>query len=188
MIYLELLIGFLRVGLFSFGGAYAAIPLIREVVLSYGWLTDDKLSYMIAVSESTPGSIIVNLATYIGSAQAGVPGAALATAAAVLPAFLIVILLTALFKKAVQSELFRSALDGMKACVTGVILATGVYMILTGCFGTVQGISADVTAVVLTAVLAAIYFGARKARKNGMSPIVLICLAGAAGVLVYGWK
>ena len=65
MIYLELLIGFLKIGLFSFGGAYAAIPLIREVVLSYGWLTEETLSDMIAVSESTPGSIIVNMATYI---------------------------------------------------------------------------------------------------------------------------
>ena len=99
-----------------------------------------------------------------------------------------VVLLTALFKKAVRSEPFRAALDGMKACVTGVILATGAYMILTGCFGSAQGFSADVPAVVLTAALAAVYFGARKVRKNGMSPIVLICLAGAAGVLVYGWK
>ena len=64
MIYLELFWGFLKVGMFAFGGAYAAIPLIRDIVLSYGWLNDDKLSYMIAVSESTPGPIMVNLATY----------------------------------------------------------------------------------------------------------------------------
>ena len=71
MILLDLLIGFLKVGCFSFGGAYAAIPLIREVVLSYGWLTDEALTDMIAVSESTPGPIMVNLATYVGSSQAG---------------------------------------------------------------------------------------------------------------------
>ncbi len=188
MIYLELLIGFLKIGLFSFGGAYAAIPLIREVVLSYGWLTDEKLSYMIAVSESTPGSIIVNMATYIGSAQAGVPGAAIATVAVVLPAFLIVVLLSALFKKTIQNEALQSALGGMKACMTGVILATGIYMILTNCIGNFHAVSVDVAAVVMTAVLAAIYFGSRKIRKHGMSPILLICLAGAAGVAVYGWK
>ena len=188
MILLELLIGFLRIGLFSFGGAYAAIPLIREVVLSYGWMTDEKLSYMIAVSESTPGPIIVNMATYIGSAQAGVPGAAIATGAVVLPAFLIVLLLTALFKKAVQNETVQTALGGMKASMVGVVLATGTYMILTNCVGSLQSFSADVAAVVMTAVLAAIYFGPRKVRKHGLSPIVLICLAGAAGVAVYGWK
>ena len=62
MIYLELLAGFLKVGLFAFGGAYGAIPLIRDVVLSYGWIGDEMLTYMIAVSESTPGPIMINLA------------------------------------------------------------------------------------------------------------------------------
>lgn len=71
MIYLDLFLGFLRVGCFAFGGAYGAIPLIRDTVLSYGWLDDEALAYMIAVSESTPGPIMVNLATYVGSNQAG---------------------------------------------------------------------------------------------------------------------
>ena len=75
MICLHLFLGFLKVGCFAFGGAYGAIPLIRDVVLSYGWLTDESLTYMIAVSESTPGPIMVNLATYVGSSQAGLPGA-----------------------------------------------------------------------------------------------------------------
>ena len=72
MIYLDLFIGFLKVGLFAFGGAYGAIPLIRDVVLSYGWLTDEALANMIAISESTPGPIMVNLATFVGATQAGV--------------------------------------------------------------------------------------------------------------------
>ena len=63
MIFLELFLGFLWVGCFSFGGAYGAIPLIRDVVLSHGWLDEESLTYMIAVSESTPGPIMVNLAT-----------------------------------------------------------------------------------------------------------------------------
>ena len=79
MIYLDLLIGFLEVGCFSFGGAYAAIPLIRDVVLRYGWVSEEMLTDMIAVSESTPGPIMVNLATYVGSSQAGIPGAAIAS-------------------------------------------------------------------------------------------------------------
>ena len=98
MIYIDLLIGFLKVGLFAFGGAYGAIPLIRDVVLSYGWLSDDTLTYMIAVSESTPGPIMVNLATYVGSSQAGLPGALIATAAVVLPSFIIILLITVLLK------------------------------------------------------------------------------------------
>ena len=87
MIYLELFAGFLKVGLFYIGGGYASIPLIRDVVMSYGWLSEDMLTYMIAVSESTPGPIMVNLATYVGITQAGMPGAFVATFAVVLPAF-----------------------------------------------------------------------------------------------------
>ena len=79
MIYLDLLLGFLRVGCFAFGGAYGAIPLIREVVLSYGWISEEALTDMIAVSESTPGPIMVNMATYIGSDQAGFWGSLAAT-------------------------------------------------------------------------------------------------------------
>ena len=88
MIYIELFLGFLKVGCFAFGGAYGAIPLIRDVVLTYGWIDEEMLTYMIAVSESTPGPIMVNLATYIGSNQAGFLGAVIATLAVVTPSFL----------------------------------------------------------------------------------------------------
>ena len=185
MILFELLVGFLKIGLFSFGGAYAAIPLMREVVLSYGWIGEEKLAYMIAVSESTPGPIMVNLATYVGSVTAGVPGAILATFAVVLPAFLIVILLTAVLKNLIENRLFQSILNALKACVIGVILATGVYMILTNCAGGDLA-APDLTAVALTALLGVVYFGSRRFLKKGISPIALIALSGVAGILVYG--
>ena len=85
MIFLELFYTFFLIGAFTFGGGYAAIPLIRDVVMSYGWLTEDRLTYMIAVSESTPGPIMVNLATYVGSSQGGIPGALIASFAMMLP-------------------------------------------------------------------------------------------------------
>ena len=85
MIWLELFIGFFKVGLFAFGGAYGAIPLIRDVVLDYGWLNDERFTYFVAVSESTPGPIMTNLATYVGSNQAGFLGSVVATVAVVLP-------------------------------------------------------------------------------------------------------
>ena len=92
MTYLDLFLGFLKVGCFAFGGGYGAVPLIRDVVLSYGWLTEEEISYMIAISESTPGPIMVNMATYVGSSQGGILGAALATLAVVMPSFFIIIL------------------------------------------------------------------------------------------------
>ncbi len=188
MMLLELFFGFLKIGFFSFGGAYGAIPLIRETALAYGWLEEEKLSYMIAVSESTPGSIMVNLATYIGSVKAGVPGALIATAAVILPAFLIVIVLTALLKNLIKNDAVQAMLTGLKACVVGIILATGAYMIVTNCAVRTAAAPVDPAAILLTVILSAICFGSKKFTKNGISPILLIVLAGIAGVLTYGWK
>ena len=114
MIYLDLLIGFLKVGCFAFGGAYGAIPLIRDVVLSYGWLSDERLTDMIAVSESSPGPIMVNLATYVGSSQAGLFGALIATVAVVTPPFLIILLLTILLKTALKNQYAAAVLGALK--------------------------------------------------------------------------
>lgn len=104
MILWNLFLGFLKVGCFSFGGAYAAIPLIRDIVLSYGWLDEEMLTYMIAVSESTPGPIMVNLATYVGTSQAGFIGAMIATFAVVLPSFLIMLAVTAVLPKVIKNK------------------------------------------------------------------------------------
>ena len=187
MIYLDLLIGFLKVGLFAFGGAYGAIPLIRDVVLSYGWLEDEMLTYMIAVSESTPGPIMVNLATYVGSSQAGFPGALIATTAVVLPSFIIILLIMVLLKKLLKNPYVQAILRGMKPCIIGIILATGLYMILHTCFGNLSNLSPDTTMILLTAVLAAIWVASKKLLKKGLSPIGLIGVSAIMGILVYGW-
>ena len=130
MIYLDLFLGFLKVGCFAFGGAYGAIPLIRDMVLSYGWFTDETLTYMIAVSESTPGPIMVNMATYVGSIQAGFFGAIIATLAVVLPSFFIILLVTSLSKMLLKSKYIQVILQGLKPCVIGIVLATGIYLSL----------------------------------------------------------
>ena len=185
MILFELFIGFLKVGCFAFGGAYGAIPLIRDVVLSYGWLDEEMLTYMITVSESTPGPIMVNLATYVGSSQAGLAGSILATVAVVLPSFLIVLLVTVLLKTLLKSPYVQAVLRGIKPCMIGIILATGVYMIWKN--GVVlQENSLLLRPLILTIVLGTVYFGSRKLRKGGISPILLICLSAVAGVAAYG--
>ena len=186
MIYVDLLIVFLKVGMFAFGGAYGAIPLIRDVVLSYGWISDEMLTYMIAVSESTPGPIMVNLATYVGSSQAGLAGALIATAAVVLPSFVIILLIMILLKKLLKNPYVQAVLRGVKPCIIGIILATGIFMILQHCIGSVSDASFDMTAIIMTAVLALIYFGSTKVTKKGLSPIGLIGVSAVAGVIVYG--
>ena len=189
MIYAELLIGFLKVGLFSFGGAYAAIPLIREVVLSYGWVTEEILTDMIAVSESTPGPIMVNLATYVGTSQAGIPGAAIATLASILPAFVIILLIMAVMKRTLNNKYVQAVMRGLQSCVIGVITAVGIQMIWKNAILPATAEAADFRPLILAAVLAAVYFGSRKIRamKKGLSPIALIGISALLGVIFFGF-
>ena len=185
MILLELLWGFLKVGFFAFGGAYGAIPLIRDVILSYGWLDDEALSYMIAVSESTPGPIMVNLATYVGSSQAGLPGALTATAAVVLPSFLMILLVTAILRNALKNRYVQAALSGLKPCIIGIILATGVCMVIRNLFPDASFSGPDIRRTAVTAVLAAILYGGRAVLKKRISPILLIVISALIGFIIF---
>ena len=186
MIYFDLLLGFLEIGLFSFGGGYGAVPLIRDVVLAHGWMEDEMLTYMIAVSESTPGPIMVNLATYVGSAQAGLPGALIATGAVVLPAFLIILLILVVLKRILKHPAVEAVIRGLKPCIVGIILATGAFMILQHAVESVRPLSVNWTAAFLTAALGGMYWGSRKVLKRGISPITLIAVSALAGMIVYG--
>jgi len=185
MIYLDLLLGFLKVGLFSFGGAYSAIPLVREAVHSYGWLTDEVLTHMIAVSESTPGPITVNLATYVGSSQAGVLGALIATTAAVLPAFFIILLIMVALKKVLESRYVQAVLDGLKPCIAGIITATGVYMAACGLFSPEDAAKLDWRAIVVTVLVGGSMIVWRKIKKKRLSPILVIVISAVLGLIVY---
>ncbi len=183
MIYLELLLGFLQVGCFAFGGAYGAIPLIRDIVLSYGWLDDEALTYMIAISESTPGPIMVNMATYIGSSQGGFWGAVIATTAVVLPAFIIILLVMILLKTVLDHPYVQAVLKGLKPCIIGIILATGAEMVLSN---VLPQYTPDWKALGLTVVLAVILFGSKYGLRKKLSPIALICISAILGIVVYG--
>ena len=181
MIYMELFLSFLKVGCFTFGGGYGAIPLIRDVVLGKGWLSEELLTDMIAVSESTPGPIMVNMATYIGSSQGGFLGALAATAAVVLPSFCIILLIATLLGTALKSPWAQAVLRGLKPCVVGIVLATGINMVLKNCV-----FRLDVMALVLTALLVAVKWLYHRIRKKKLSPIALILISAALGMVLYG--
>lgn len=190
MIYIDLFLGFLKVGLFAFGGAYGAIPLIRDVVLSYGWLDDEMITYMIAVSESTPGPIMVNLATYVGSEKAGLAGALIATFAVILPAFVVILLIVSVMKNLFLNRYVQAVLQGVKPCVIGIILGVGCYMIADNCVAENTGFSpfsvkVDEITLILTVVLGGFYFGSKRIFKKSISPILLILIAAFLGLAVY---
>ena len=179
MIYLKLFLSFLYVGCFAFGGGYGAVPLVRDVVLSHGWMTETELSYMIAIGESTPGPIMVNMATYVGQTQGGIFGAFLATFGAILPAFVIVLLVMFVFEKVMSSRITQAALKGLKPCIIGIILATGIFM-------TYENLApfTDVRILALTGVLGITFFGMRYVLKKKFSPIMLILISACLGMII----
>ena len=95
MIYIQLFLAFLKIGAVSFGGGYGMISLIRETVLENNWLTEKEFMAFVAVSESTPGPLAVNMATFVGASQGGILGAFLATLGVILPAFILILLIVA---------------------------------------------------------------------------------------------
>lgn len=177
MIYLKLFWEFLKIGLFTFGGGYGAIPLIKECVERNGWLSEEMLSNMLAISESTPGPIMVNTATYIGSSQGGVLGAAVATLGVILPAFIVMILFSVFLKKVLEKPAAASVLSGVKPCIAGIITATGIYMLFTA-----TAFFTDLNSVIIAAILAAVYFIFLGIKKKAISPILLICVSAVLGV------
>ena len=186
MIYLKLFWDFFRVSCFTFGGAYGAIPLIRDMVLGNGWITDERLTYMIAVSESTPGPIMVNMATYIGSDQAGFWGSLVATVGVVLPAYLVILLIMGILKNAIRHKYVQAVLRGLKPCVTGIVLATGLYMVIHNMLPLSGSKVFDLPGIVITGILLCILWLYRKCRKKPLSPIALIVCSALLGVIVFG--
>ncbi len=185
MIYLSLFWEFLKIGLFTFGGGYGSIPLIRDSVLSQGWMNEEMLTNMVALSESTPGPIMVNAATYVGASQAGILGAAAATLGVILPAFIIVLLVAVLLGKMLKHKYVRAVLEGIKPCLMGVILATGAYMALTAVLGDMDNIAFNLPALIILAALVLLSVGYSLIRKKEFSPILLIVIAAVFGIIVF---
>lgn len=185
MIYLTLFLEFLKIGAFSFGGAYGAIPLIRETVLSRGWLDGEMFANIIAISESTPGPIMVNTATYIGSVQGGVLGAAAATLGVILPSFIIILIVSFFLQKFLANRYARSVMSGVKPCIAGIILASGGSMALQAVIGAVSAPSWDLKAAVIMALLAVLIILYKKILKKELSPIIIIVISALLGIVIY---
>lgn len=186
MIYWDLFLGFLKVGLFSFGGAYGAIPVIREVVMANNWVTEEKFAYLLAISESTPGPIMVNTATYIGNEVGGIFGSALATFTVCLPAFIIILLLSMILKNFLKNPYVLAVLDGIKPCIIGIILATGLHMMIENSIADGMSLSANWQTFVIMVILIVAMVIYKKIKKKAISPIMLIAVAACSGIVIFG--
>ncbi len=190
MIFLDLFLTFLLIGTVSFGGGYGMISLVREQVLAHGWLTESEFLDMIAVSESTPGPLAVNMATFIGSSQAGFPGALVATLGVVLPAFLIILLIAAVLKNLLRYRGVEAFLSGVRPTVVGLILGTAVVLGLATLFSLgslrdTSGVTHDAGAFLILFCLLALDAASRTWRGRAIAPILLILLSAVLGMLVY---
>ena len=186
---LKLFITFFEIGAFTFGGGYAIISLVREKTLANGWLTEAELLNMIAVSESTPGPIAVNMATFVGSTQYGILGAAFATLGVVLPSFIIILLISAVIKNFLKYEGVKAFLGGVRPCVVALILGTAITLGLSTLFGFkaigVSSFSPDIKGIIIFAVVATAAFALKKLMGKKPSPIILIVISAVLGMLVY---
>ena len=194
MIYLKLFLTFLEIGAVSFGGGYGMISLVREKVITNGWLTDGEFLNMIAVAESTPGPIAVNMATFVGSTQGGVLGSALATLGVVLPAFIIMLIIASLIRNLLKYKGVQAVLGGIRPAVVGLIIATASTMILSSVLGVssiTNGFSLPMPDLVKNVAIFGAVVGAatlyKKLTKKKISPILLILFSGVLGLILFSF-
>lgn len=179
IIYVKLFFAFFQVGLFSFGGGYAALPLIQnQVVNTYGWLNMSEFTDIITISQMTPGPIAINSATFVGTRIAGIGGAIIATVGCILPSVVIVLILAMLYKKYSNIKYVNGVMKSLKPAVVGLIASAGVVIVGHALF---SGGGVDLVAVLLMGLC---MFALRKFNTN---PILVMLSAGAIGGLIYSF-
>ncbi len=188
MILFELFITFFKIGALTFGGGYAMIPFVREQVLAHGWLTEEELLNMIAVSESTPGPIAVNMATFVGSEQAGILGSACATLGVVLPSFIIILIISALLKNFLKYKGVKAFLSGVRPAVVSLILGTAITLFLSILLGIGNGnfaFNIDFKGIVIFEIIVGIAIVFKNKMGKKPSPILMIAISACLGMIIY---
>ncbi|MEA4882792.1 MAG: chromate transporter [Clostridia bacterium] len=172
MILLDLFLSFARVGLFTFGGGYAMLPLIEnEIIQGRGWLTLEQFTDMVAIAEVTPGPIAVNSATFVGYRLASVLGGVVATLGVVTPSVLIMLALAMLARRFEESAALCRIKAGMRPAVAGLIAAAAI---------SVARVSLrDLKSVGIAAAAAGMLFGVK------MDPILVLIISGVLGVFIF---
>ncbi|MBR2611637.1 MAG: chromate transporter [Clostridia bacterium] len=188
MIYLNLFLYFLEVGAFSFGGGMSMISLIQDIVIGNGWLTEVELLRMIAIAESTPGPIAVNIATAIGASQGGILGAILATLGVVLPSFVIILIIAALLNNLLKYQAVRVVMESIRPTVVGLIFGVFVTLGALTLFGTKNiytPIRIDYLGIALFALLFLVSLLYKKITKKEPSSILIILFSALVGMIIY---
>ena len=190
MIYLQLFLTFLKIGAVSFGGGYAMIPLIQDEVITNGWLSSEQILNFIAVSESTPGPIAINMATFVGASQGGILGALCATLGVVLPSFIIILIVASVIKSLLKFAGVKAFIDGIRPVVIGLILGTSITIFMQVIFAfkniKTSTINFDYKALIIFSIIALISIIIKRKTKKAISPILLIIISAILGLILYG--
>ena len=185
MLYLRLFWEYFKTGLFAVGGGLATLPFLSELAERTGWFTQAQLADMIAVAESTPGPIGVNVATYVGFTIGGVPGAVIATLGLVTPSFLVILIVAAFLRTFGENRFIKSVFSCLRPASTGLITAAGISVAAVT-FRNPEATSLfagwDVGSLILAAVL--IVFTRCIPKTKTLHPLVWVLVSAVAGILI----
>lgn len=188
MILLRLFFEFFKTGLFSVGGGMATLPFLYSMSDSTGWFTHAQLADMIAVSESTPGPIGVNMASYVGFTTAGIPGALVATVGLVTPSVIIILIIAKILAAFRQNKYVDAAFYGLRPCSLGLIAAAGLLVVKIALFDfdlfTQSGNLLDLfklKSILLAAVLIVLTRFVKQTKK--LHPVVFILFSAVVGIV-----
>lgn len=187
IIYLQLFLVFLEIGAVSFGGGYGMIALMREKTLAYGWLTEESFLNLVAVSESTPGPIAVNVATFVGASTSGVLGALCASLGVILPSFIIILVVASIVTNLLKIAGVKATIDGMKPAVTAVIFSTAITMLIkaiTAVSKIGDTVQISYAKIIIFVALAVVFFGYKILFKKDLNPIFLIIISAGLGMAI----
>ncbi len=184
MIYLQLFWSFFQVGLFSFGGGYAALPLIQQQVIENNhWLSSTEFIDIITISQMTPGPIAINASTFVGAKVAGLPGSIIATIGCVTPSCIIVLLLARLYYKYRNLSIVQGMIIGLRPAVVALIGSAGLSIFLTALFNKEEFPVSLSDLNWISVIIFAICF--LILRKTKFGPIQVMIASGIAGIAIY---
>lgn len=178
---LLIFIEFFKTGLFSIGGGLATLPFLFKMAENYGWFSTEQLTNMIAISESTPGPIGVNIATYVGYTIHGVPGGIFATLSLVLPSIIVILIIAGFLQKFKDNKTVKNVFYGLRAAVVG-MLAVSLLTVVKTTFliPDAATILASIEWIKL-AVFAVLFFLVMKFKKH---PILYIAIGAVTGIIL----
>jgi len=187
---LKLFWTFFKIGILTFGGGYAMIPMILEETTKFEFIEEDEIIDFIAISESTPGPFAVNIATFIGYEQNGILGSIIATLGVILPSFIIILLLVNIIEKVKENRYFKSIIKTVMPLIIGLIFSTVINIFLSSLFS-IENLnniknefSLNLTTLISLIIIISLLFILHSLKKKKLAPIFIIIICASLGISI----